>query len=163
MKESIRVSKTIAWHILTDEFKKKFLETHSNFGIHLHCPETATPKDGPSAGAAITTSIISLYTNMKIVNTCAMTGEIDLHGNVMRIGGLSAKLEGARSAGVTKVLIPESNRSDYDKIKKYDKGFTESEDFKIICVKTIYDVIPHMFMNSKKVLSLMKKKSKYFI
>lgn len=164
MKESIRVSTTIAWHILTDKFKTTFLEENENFGIHLHCPETATPKDGPSAGAAITTSLISIYTNVPIINTCAMTGEIDLHGNVMRIGGLSAKLEGARCAGVKKVLIPESNRSDYDKIRKYDKGFVENDDFQIICVETIYDVLPHMFAsNTDIVMNALKKKCEYFI
>jgi len=164
MKESIHVAFTIAWHILKDSFQQEFLEKNKNFGIHLHCPETATPKDGPSAGAAITTSIISLYTNTAITNTCAMTGEIDLHGNVMRIGGLSAKLEGARCAGVKTVLIPETNRTDYEKIKKYEKGFVEDESFKVICVKTIYDVFPHMFStNLSEVMDKIKSKDEYFI
>jgi len=164
MKESITVAKTLSWHMLKENYREKFVKNNENFGFHLHCPETSTPKDGPSAGAAITTCFISTLTNLPITNTCAMTGEIDLHGNVMRIGGLSAKLEGARCAGVKKVLIPESNRVDLDKIIKYEKGFEMNEDFQVICVKTIYDVIPHMFSKKeqKKLKTILKSEKQFF-
>ena len=154
MKESIRVAKTIAWGLLLSTEKKRLLK-QINFGIHIHCPETSTPKDGPSAGAAITIAIMSLFLNIPVVHTCAMTGEIDLDGNVMKIGGLSAKLEGARQAGVRTVLIPQTNQTDLDIIKKYEPHFVENSAFSVIPVKTIYDVFPHMF--GKMYPKIMKK------
>jgi hypothetical protein len=81
MKESMKVAKTVAWNLIPDEIKQKIyveMKNNGNFGIHLHCPEAATPKDGPSAGCAITLAIVSLLTNTKIKNDVALTGEIDL-------------------------------------------------------------------------------------
>ena len=77
MKESMSVLKTVAWNLLTNEQKKKIRKEES-FGIHIHCSEAATPKDGPSAGAAITLAVYSLLTKQKINNYYAITGEIDL-------------------------------------------------------------------------------------
>ena len=68
-------------------------------GIHIHCPEGATPKDGPSAGCAITIAIISRMCNINVRNVIAITGEIDLNGNIGQVGGISSKLEGAKKAG----------------------------------------------------------------
>ena len=81
------------------------MEENGNFGIHLHCPEGATPKDGPSAGGAITLSIISLLTGIKVKNTVALTGEIDLNGSIHEIGGVESKIEGGKTAGVKKIVI----------------------------------------------------------
>ena len=97
------------------EINEEF-ESYGNFGLHIHCPEAATPKDGPSAGITITTAIVSRLCNVKVKNDIAMTGEIDLHGNVHPIGGLEAKLEGAKRAGVRLCLIPKDNEEDYEKI-----------------------------------------------
>ena len=110
MKESMKVSKTVAWNIIPNEIKQKIykeMEENGNFGIHLHCPEGATPKDGPSAGGAITLSIISLLTGIKVKNTVALTGEIDLNGSIHEIGGLESKIEGGKVAGVKKILYQE--------------------------------------------------------
>lgn len=80
--------------------------------VHLHAPEAAVPKDGPSAGIAISTAILSVLTGKKIRRDLAMTGEVTLHGDVGAIGGLPEKLEGAVEAGVKTVLIPQENEKD---------------------------------------------------
>ena len=121
MKESMICAKTLAWNLLPKSVKKEIAEEQEalgNFGLHIHCPEASTPKDGPSAGITITTAIVSRLCNIKVKNTIAMTGEIDLHGNVHAIGGLDAKLEGAKRAGVQTVLVPKDNEDDYKKILK---------------------------------------------
>jgi len=121
MKESMMCAKTLAWNLIPKSVKKDIneeIESFGNFGLHLHCPEAATPKDGPSAGITITTAIISRLCNVKVRNDIAMTGEIDLHGNVHAIGGLEAKLEGAKRAGVRLCLVPKDNEDDYEKIMK---------------------------------------------
>ena len=145
MKESMMCAKTLAWNILPKEIKKEIneeMETLGNFGLHLHCPEASTPKDGPSAGITITTAIISRLSNVKVRNDIAMTGEIDLHG----IGGLDAKLEGAKRAGVNTVLCPKDNEEDYKKIveklkKEKDDGLKNLP--KVIIVSHIMDVLKH--------------------
>ena len=121
MKESMMCAKTLAWNLIPKTIKKEIneeFESYGNFGLHIHCPEAATPKDGPSAGITITTAIVSRLCNIKIKNDIAMTGEIDLHGNVHPIGGLEAKLEGAKRAGVRLCLIPKDNEEDYEKIMR---------------------------------------------
>jgi ATP-dependent Lon protease len=121
MKESMRCSKTIAWNIIPDSLKKKIYKEwkdSGNWGIHIHCPEAATPKDGPSAGGAITLAIISLLTGIPVNNKIALTGEIDLNGSVHVIGGLDNKIEGGKMAGVETILYPEQNEQDISIIKK---------------------------------------------
>ena len=88
------------------------------WGIHIHCPEAATPKDGPSAGGAITLALISLLTNIPVKNTVALTGEIDLNGNIHVIGGLEYKIDGGKTAGAKLILYPRNNEQDIDIIKK---------------------------------------------
>ena len=115
MKESMKCAKTVAWNLIPDENKKKLKEEWSdlgNWGLHIHCPDGATPKDGPSAGCAITIGIISRLCNIKVNNKIALTGEIDLNGNVKKIGGLKAKIEGAKRAGVELVLVPTENEQE---------------------------------------------------
>jgi ATP-dependent Lon protease len=84
--------------------------------IHIHVPEGATPKDGPSAGVAIATSIISLFTGKKVSRDVAMTGEITLRGKVLPIGGLKEKLMSAVRSNIKTVLIPEENKKDLEDI-----------------------------------------------
>jgi ATP-dependent Lon protease len=110
MKESMKCAKTLAWNLLTQIQKDKI----GKYGLHIHCPMGATPKDGPSAGCAITLAIYSRLTDTLIKNDIAMTGEINLDGNIHAIGGLEAKLFGAYNAGAKVVLIPEENKDDYD-------------------------------------------------
>ena len=83
------------------------------FIIHIHCPEGATPKDGPSAGTAITVAIFSLLNNKKVKNTIAITGEINLQGRVTQIGGLKLKILGGIKAGVKEFIYPRENQKDF--------------------------------------------------
>ena len=146
MKESIKCARTIAWNIIPQEIKNKIKsdwDTNGTYGLHIHCPDTSTPKDGPSAGGAITLSIISRLCNIPVKNTVAMTGEIDLKGNITIIGGVHSKIEGEISAGATLVLLPEENRLDYEKIK--DKLLVDGKDdeyrIEVKFIKTIYDIL----------------------
>ena len=153
MKESMRCAKTVAWNILPSKFKEKLNNEWKNFGntgIHIHCPDGATPKDGPSAGAAITTAIISLLMDVEVNNKIAMTGEINLKGEVTEIGGLSEKLNGAKKAGVQTVLIPNQNKNDLEKIKNGENNPIDDK-FKVILVNNIWDIINFIFNKNVKV------------
>jgi len=109
-----------------------------NRDIHVHVPEGATPKDGPSAGIAIATTIVSLLTNIPVKSSVAMTGEINLRGRVLPIGGLKEKILSALRAGIKTVLIPEENTKDLAEIpENAKKGLT------IIPVKTLDEVLMH--------------------
>ena len=122
MKESMNVALTLAWNLTLSERKDEIWDEqkHSLNGVHIHCPEGATPKDGPSAGTAITTAIYSMLNKKKIKYNIAITGEICLNGNVTEIGGLDLKILGAIKAGVKEILFPVENTKDYNKfLEKY--------------------------------------------
>lgn len=91
----------------------KFFDTHD---IHIHVPEGAVPKDGPSAGVTLTTAFVSALTNKAVDANCAMTGEVTLRGNVLPIGGLREKSIAANRSGITKVFIPKGNVKDIDEL-----------------------------------------------
>jgi ATP-dependent Lon protease len=143
MKESMSVARTIAWRILPEVVKNninsKWKDTF-DYGIHIHCPDGATPKDGPSAGGAITTCLISLLTNIPVNNNVAMTGEINLKGQITAIGGLEEKIFGAKKAGATLVLCPKDNSHDLDEIiNKFPTLFDDN--FKVKQIDCIWDVL----------------------
>jgi len=104
--------------------------------IHVHLVDGASPKDGPSAGIAITSAIISSLLGIKARHEVAMTGEVDLHGNVLPIGGVKEKLEGARKAGATTVIIPAANERDL-----FDVPQALKDELNIIPVKHIDEVL----------------------
>jgi len=96
-----------------------------NYNVHIHCPEGAIPKDGPSAGIAMVTSLASTFTQRKVRARLAMTGEITLRGRVIPIGGVKEKILAAKRAGITDVILCEDNRKDIGEIKpQYIEGLT---------------------------------------
>ena len=113
--------------------------------IHIHVPEGAVNKDGPSAGVTITTALISLFKNKKVDSKIAMTGEITLRGRVLAIGGLKEKVIGAHRAGIRKVFIPLENEKDLDEIPKEIKN-----DIEFICVNNYQEIYEKLFKGGKK-------------
>jgi len=150
MKESMNVAKTLAWKLTPDNIKitnlNKFKKTKMQC-IHIHCPEGAVPKDGPSAGTAITVCIYSLFNNKKIKHNIAITGEINLQGLVTPIGGLELKILGGIRAGVKTFIFPKDNQDDFDKIQSNTKDLSIFNDIKFIPVDNIKDVLDIVFIN----------------
>ncbi|MFI3298502.1 MAG: endopeptidase La [Rikenellaceae bacterium] len=101
------------------------VERFEKENLHLHVPEGAIPKDGPSAGITMTTAIVSIFTGKKVKQSIAMTGEVTLRGRVLPVGGVKEKILAARRAGVTEIILCEKNRKDIAEIKEeYVKGLT---------------------------------------
>lgn len=145
MKESVQYAIKNAFRLLSKEDQNKIVEDAHNkktFGIHIHCPDGATPKDGPSAGLAFTLAVYSLLTGKKVNNKVCMTGEIDLIGNAGIIGGLNAKLNGGKKAGCTLALIPQENMEDLEKMRR-DGTSPEDDTFKVIPVSHIDEIIKY--------------------
>ena len=113
--------------------------------IHIHVPEGATPKDGPSAGVAMCTSIVSILTGIPVRREVAMTGEITLRGHVLPIGGLKEKLLAAHRGGIKTVLIPKDNEKDLVEIPEKVKA-----GIKIIPVETVEEVLNHALVKKPK-------------
>ena len=149
MKESMNVAKSLAWKLTPQKTKTKLLKHFTETklqGVHIHCPEGATPKDGPSAGTAITVAIYSLFNKKKVKNTIALTGEMNLQGRVTMIGGLKLKILGGIKAGVKEFIYPKENQKDFDKfMEKYvDKPLIEG--IKFHPVETIQEVFKLVFL-----------------
>ena len=106
--------------------------------IHVHVPEGATPKDGPSAGTAMATAIVSVMTGIPVRKEVAMTGEVTLRGRVLPIGGLKEKLLAALRGGITKVLIPKDNEKDLTEVPENIRAGLE-----IIPVENMDEVLGH--------------------
>ena len=109
--------------------------------IHVHVPEGATPKDGPSAGVAMATAIVSIMTGIPVRRDIAMTGEITLRGRVLPIGGLKEKLLAALRGGLKKVMIPEDNAKDLVDIPESVKNNLE-----IVPVSRMEEVLRHALL-----------------
>lgn len=121
------------------KIKDDFFDTHD---IHIHIPEGAVPKDGPSAGITMTAALLSAITGRKVRGTTAMTGEVTIRGQVLAIGGLKEKMLAAKRAGMTKVLVPKANEKD---VKEFDTEITEN--IEIVYVKKIEDVIKEALLS----------------
>ena len=122
--------------------KDEFFEKND---IHIHIPEGAVPKDGPSAGITMATAMLSAITNTPVYADVAMTGEITLRGRVLPIGGLKEKLLAAKKAGMNKVLVPEENRVDVQEMNEEITGGLE-----IIYVENMNQVIKEAFKDDNK-------------
>lgn len=149
MKESGNVAKSLAWKLTTTKQQKKLIKQFEDTklqGVQLHCPEGATPKDGPSAGTAMTVAIYSLFNKKKVKNDIAITGEINLQGSVTAIGGLKLKIIGGIKAGVKTFIYPKSNTKDFDKfMEKYaDKPIIDGIQFH--AVEHIGEVLKLVFV-----------------
>jgi len=134
MQESIQAAMTVVrsrGQVLG--IRPNFLESHD---IHIHIPEGATPKDGPSAGIGMCTALVSVLTEIPVRANVAMTGEITLRGQVLPIGGLKEKLLAAHRGGIDTVLIPDENRRDLKEIPDNIK-----QDLDIRPVKWIDEVL----------------------
>ena len=161
MKESVRIAHSVV-KILIDQKKLEIppavipksvkeredgmvvdsSEVYKRYDLHIHVPEGATPKDGPSAGIAMVSAIASILSDKKIDNKIAMTGEVTLTGKVLPIGGLKEKLIAAYKAGVTKALIP---------IKNYERDLDDipsevKDNIKIIGVSNVDEVLKEVFV-----------------
>lgn len=142
MKESVSAAQTVvraraeAYGIDPERFEKE--------DLHIHVPEGATPKDGPSAGIAMVTAIVSAYTQRAVRCDVAMTGEVNLRGEVLPIGGLKEKLLAARRGGIKIVLIPEENRRDLKEVPDNIKGALD-----IRPVRWIDDVLATALANAE--------------
>jgi len=148
MKESMNVAKTLAWSLLTDNEISANLESFSKTkmqGIHVHCPEGATPKDGPSAGTAITCVLYSILTNKKINHKIAITGEINLQGNVTAIGGLDLKIMGGINGGVTTFIFPKDNIKDFNDFMEKNGTKDEVKSIVFVPVSSIQEVLGIIF------------------
>jgi ATP-dependent Lon protease len=120
--------------------EKKF----ENLDIHIHVPAGAIPKDGPSAGIAMATALVSALTNKSVRNDVAMTGEITLRGRVLPIGGLREKALGAMRAGIRTVIVPEKNRKDLTEFPRHLK-----RKIKFLAVKHMDEVLSHAIIGMK--------------
>ena len=130
MKESMAVAKTLASSLVSNDIMKKNIQHYDETkmqGIHIHCPEGSVPKDGPSAGTAITCSLYSLLTGQLIKNTIAITGEINLQGYVTAIGGLELKILGGIKGGVKEFIFPKDNLKDLQEFQEKYKISNDSE------------------------------------
>lgn len=142
MKESAKIAvsyvRSIAekYDISLDFYKEK--------DIHIHAPEGATPKDGPSAGVTMTTALVSALANIPVRHDVAMTGEITLHGKVLPIGGLREKTMAAYKAGMKTVVIPAANKSDLDEVDSVVK-----DNIKFVYAENISDVLKVALENKK--------------
>ena len=148
MKESMNVAKTLAWSLTCDSIKKdllQYFESTKCQGLHIHCPDGSISKDGPSAGAAITTAIYSLLNKKYIRNDVAITGEINLSGEITAIGGLDVKISNGIRAGVKTFLYPQENHRDFSKWQQ--KCITPHPDIKFLAISTITQVFDHVFVN----------------
>ncbi|KAJ8329543.1 ATP-dependent Lon protease pim1 [Batrachochytrium dendrobatidis] len=124
MGDVMKESTTIAYTYARAIFAKRFPENDffKKAGIHMHVPEGATPKDGPSAGSTMTTSLLSLALNRPVIPDVAMTGEITLTGKILKIGGVKEKSIAAKRSGVKHIIFPSANKSDWDELPDYIKA-----------------------------------------
>ena len=121
---------------------------YSKYNIHIHVPEGATPKDGPSAGITILTSLVSLFTQKRVKKNIAMTGEITLRGKVLPVGGIKEKILAAKRANIKEIILSSYNKKDIDVINtKYLKGL------KFIYVDSMAEVITNALTNRKVINS----------
>lgn len=143
MKESARTGISYIRSVrMQYNIESEFFEKHD---IHIHIPEGAVPKDGPSAGITMATAMLSAITGIPVRADTAMTGEITLRGRVLPIGGLKEKLLAAKNAGIKTVIVPKKNKSDVEEISiEIKKGM------EIVYAETMEDVLSHALVRTQE-------------
>lgn len=142
----MKESATIAYEYLKSHSEALGIpvSVFDNWNVHIHVPEGATPKDGPSAGIAILTALASAFTQRKVKKHLAMTGEITLRGRVLAVGGIKEKILAAKRAGIKEIVLCEENRKDVEEInKEYIK------DLNFIYVEKMSEVVQHSLLEEK--------------
>jgi ATP-dependent Lon protease len=146
MRESISVSLTNAWNLTSYEIQQELMVKYNNpatnnvFGLHIHCPDISTKKDGPSATTAFTVIIYSLFNNIKIKNNFGITGETSFNYCLTEIGGLREKIIHSIPAGVTEFIYPVENQRDFVKIMEKYKDYDLIKGIKFHPANTIHEV-----------------------
>jgi ATP-dependent Lon protease len=138
MQESVKIGISV----IKDNYKKWGIDPNvlKENRLHIHAPAGATPKDGPSAGIALVSAMVSLLTNRKIKNSLAMTGEVTLTGKVWPVGGIREKVLAAIRSGITQVILPKENKKDFDSIPSQ-----LTENIKVTYVAHVSEVIKEIF------------------
>lgn len=142
MKESANTAISVVRQ-LSSLLSEHNAEFYKNCDVHIHAPEGAVPKDGPSAGVTMTTALVSALTNIPVKNDITMTGEISLRGRVLAIGGLNEKAMAAYKSGINKIIIPKDNLPDISEIQPILR-----EKIEFIPVSEIYEVLENALGNS---------------
>lgn len=135
MKESARISLSLVKSRLHTMIAS---DTFNKLDLHIHVPAGATPKDGPSAGVTLLTSIASLMTNRSVSSQLAMTGEVSLRGKVLAVGGIKEKVIAAHRSGIREILLPQGNKRDIEDIPSEVK-----DDMKFVFIKTVEELLKH--------------------
>ncbi|MCK4576930.1 endopeptidase La [candidate division WOR-3 bacterium] len=156
MGDVMQESAEAALSFIRSNAKKLGIDTnfYEKYDIHIHIPEGAIPKDGPSAGITMSVALASLLTEKPVKPDVAMTGEITLRGKILPIGGIKEKVMAAKRAGIKKILLPEKNRSNLEEISNNVK-----RDIRFVFIDTVSDAI-HEALEKKKQIYKKKKKSK---
>ena len=146
MKESVSIAQTLAKNFLHAHFpnlpEARYLDYHD---IHIHIPEGAIPKEGPSAGVTLTTALISTALGRSVAQGVAMTGEVTLRGKVLAIGGVKEKVLAAQREGIKKVILPKQNEKDFLKLPEFLR-----KDMEVAYAEDYADVFKIMFPNVQK-------------
>ena len=144
IKESIEVALSVAWNYIPVEKQNEWMERWKQYpeSFHIHCPDGAVSKDGPSAGAAMGLTFYSRLMGKKVNHRIAMTGEMNLRGEVTKIGGLEEKLTGAKRAGAILVLIPKENEEDLVLINKRNSNLL-SDNFTVVPINHFSQVLEY--------------------
>lgn len=143
IRESVQVAKVAAWNLLSSK-EQRAIQALPPFGIHVHFFDAATPKDGPSAGAALTVAIYSLLKGLPIPPDIALTGEVDMTGRITAIGGLRSKLLAAKSTGIRTVYIPEENVGELPLIEEREPDLLD-DSFQVRPVNRVGQLVEAIF------------------
>ncbi len=141
MQESVKVSLD---YLINHQSEFKITQNLSKLDFHIHALDSSSPKQGPSAGVAITTALLSILLNKPLVNTIAQTGEITLRGDILKVGGIKEKLIGAFNAGIHTVFLPKENKKDLDQVPEY-----VLDNLEIILVDNYKEIYKKLFKEDK--------------